>query len=143
MNDISARRAPADFAPELLLGLRELEGRFPTNELAARIVRAAMAQPGISGARLWRIDRGSAEVWAQQGMLPAAADRSITTDSPAADADPTLWTAPLGSDDFRARVLEVRSDKPIGDAVRAQLDVLARFGAVVLALAERRGAMAE
>src|SRR4051794_32585491 len=143
MNDPSARRAAAEFSPELLLGLRELEGRFPTNELAARIVRAALAQPGITGARLWRIDRGSAEVWAQEGTLPAAADRNVIADSSAADGDPALWTAPLGSDDFRARVLEVRGNAPIGDTVRAQLDVLARFGAVVLALAERRGAMAE
>jgi sigma-B regulation protein RsbU (phosphoserine phosphatase) len=143
MTDTSARRVAPDFFPELLLGLRELEGRFPTNELADRMVRAALAQPGISGARLWRIDRGSAEVWAQQGTLPPASDRSVTADSGPAGGDPTLWTAPLGSDDFRARVLEVRSHAPIGDTVRAQLDVLARFGAVVLALAERRGAMAE
>lgn len=143
MTDTSARRVAPDFFPELLLGLRELEGRFPTNELAGRMVRAALAQPGISGARLWRIDRGSAEVWAQQGTLPPASDRSVPADSGPAGGDPTLWTAPLGSDDFRARVLEVRSNAPIGDTVRAQLDVLARFGAVVLALAERRGAMAE
>jgi sigma-B regulation protein RsbU (phosphoserine phosphatase) len=143
MNDTSARHAAAEFSPELLLGLRELEGRFPTNELAARIVRAAMAQPGISGARLWRIDRGSAEVWAQQGTLPPAADRHIAADTASGGEDPTSWTVPLGSDDFRARVLEVRSTSPIADGVRVQLDVLARFGAVVLALAERRGAMAE
>jgi hypothetical protein len=40
--------------PELFQGLRQLEGRFPTNEIAARIVNAAMAQPDVAGARLWR-----------------------------------------------------------------------------------------
>ena len=54
-----------------------------------------------------------------------------------------LWTGALGSDDFRVRMLEVRGSAPLSDSVRAQLDVLARFAAVVLALAERRGAMEE
>jgi sigma-B regulation protein RsbU (phosphoserine phosphatase) len=143
MTDPSARRAPPDFSPELLPALRELEGRFPTNEVAVRVVRAALSQPGIAGARLWRIDRGSAEVWAQDGLLPPPGERTVTADSGVAGADPTLWTAALGSDEFRARVLEARSNTPIGDTVRAQLDVLACFAAVVLALAERRGAMAE
>jgi sigma-B regulation protein RsbU (phosphoserine phosphatase) len=39
--------------------------------------------------------------------------------------------------------LEVRGTAPLMDAARAQLDLLARFAAVVLALAERRGAMEE
>jgi phosphoserine phosphatase RsbU/P len=144
MSDTSARRAQ-DCFPELLLGLRELEGRFPTNEVAARVVRAALGQLGVSGARLWRIDRGVGEIWAQEGTLPPAVDRGVTTESGLASgsADPTLWTGALGSDDFRARILEVRGSAPLSDSVRAQLDVLARFAAVVLALAERRGAMAE
>ncbi len=145
MSDTSARRAAQDFFPELLLGLRELEGRFPTNEVATRIVRAALAQPGVSGARLWRIDRGVAEVWTQDGILPSGANGSVAPESGLANgaADPTLWTGALGGDDFRARILEARGSAPLGDPTRAQLDVLARFAAVVLALAERRGAMEE
>jgi sigma-B regulation protein RsbU (phosphoserine phosphatase) len=145
MNDASARRATSGLFPELFLGLHELEGRFPTNEVAARIVRAALAQPGVSGARLWRIDRGVAEVWAEDGVLPPVSERGIPAESGAAGAsvDPLLWTSALGSDDFRARVLEARGTAPLSEPVRAQLDVLAHFAAVVLALAERRGAMAE
>jgi len=41
------------------------------------------------------------------------------------------------------RVLEVRGTGPLEDRVRSQMDLLARFSAVVLALAERRGAMKE
>ena len=144
MSDTSARRATQELFPELFLGLRQLEGRFPTNEVAARVVRAAMAQPEIAGVRLWRIDRGVAEVWAQAGSLPQASERGIASEADAgSSADPTLWTGALGSDDFRVRVLEVRGAAPLGDSVRAQLEVLARFAAVVLALAERRGAMEE
>jgi sigma-B regulation protein RsbU (phosphoserine phosphatase) len=147
MSDTSARRAAPDLFPELLLGLRELEGRYPTQELASRVVRAAMAQPGVSGARLWRIDRGKPEVWAHEGTLPPGTEQPATdaTDTPGANSgtEPTLWTGALGSDDFRARILEVRGNAPLSDTVRVQLDVLARFAAVVLALAERRGAMEE
>ena len=58
MNDTSARRAAAEFSPELLLGLRELEGRFPTNELAARIVpffdRFPIVGAKAQDYRLWK-----------------------------------------------------------------------------------------
>ncbi len=49
----------------------------------------------------------------------------------------------LGSDAFRVRVLEVRGAQPLRDTVRGQLDLLARFAALALALAERRRAMEE
>lgn len=140
MSETSARRANRELFPELLQGLRQLEGRFPANEIAARVVRAALAHPEIAGARLWRIEHGVAEVWAQEGALPATGGRGLADGE---NADPTLWIGPLGSDDFRMRVLEARGRMPLGDSVRAQLDLLARFAAVVLALAERRGAMAE
>jgi phosphoserine phosphatase RsbU/P len=144
MSESSARRATQDLFPELLQGFRQLEGRFPPNEIAARVVRAALAQPGITGARLWRIERGSAEIWAQEGELPPGAVRGVAAElEDGSGAEPTLWTGALGSDDFRVRVLEARGAAPLGDSVRAQLDLLARFAAVILALAERRGAMGE
>ena len=108
MTDTSARRVPSDFSPELLQGFRELEGRFPTEELAGRVVRAALMQPGISGARLWRIDRGSAEMWAEEGTLPPSGDRSVTAESGATGADPTLWTAALGSDEVIVSIKALR-----------------------------------
>jgi sigma-B regulation protein RsbU (phosphoserine phosphatase) len=147
MSDTSARRATPEIFPELLLGFRQLEGRFPANEVATRVVRAAMAQPEIAGARLWRIDRGKAEVWAQEGALPAGGEPGVAAGTGASGkdtgADPAVWTGTLGSDDFRARVLEARGGASLSDSVRAQLDILARFAAVVLALAERRDAMEE
>jgi len=144
MSETSARRGTPELFPELFRGLRQLEGRFPTNEIAARIVNAAMAQPDVAGARLWRIDKGVAEVWAHAGSLPPAAEGGGAAGSRRdSGTEATLWTGALGSDDFRIRVLEVRGMVPLTDVARAQLDVLARFAAVVLALAERRGAMEE
>jgi len=125
-------------------GLRLLEGRFPSNEVAQRVVQAAMLQPDIAGARLWRVDNGNAKVWTAAGNLPDSGDNQQVA---GAVVNPTndgkLWATALGSDDFRVRVLEVRGKHVLSDELRTQLDYLARFAAVVLALAERRGAMEE
>jgi len=144
MSESPARQKVNELFPELLDGLRLLEGRFPANEIAARVVRAAMSQPGVVGARLWRADRGEAEVWAEAGTLPASTPGGIKPGLPSdTSKDPSIWAGALGSDDFRVRVLEVRGAGPLEDRVRSQMDLLARFAAVVLALAERRGAMKE
>jgi sigma-B regulation protein RsbU (phosphoserine phosphatase) len=149
---VSEKQVDAKIAacsPDLLAGVRLLEGRFSANELAQRVVRAAMTQPGVRGARLWRAEHGKAEVWASEGTLPASGlpsavhaedgGKRLTAESD----DPALWTSALGSDDFRVRALEVRGAEALTEQVRGQLDYLARFAAVVLALAERRGAMEE
>jgi sigma-B regulation protein RsbU (phosphoserine phosphatase) len=144
MSETPVRQKVTEVFPQLLDGLRLLEGRFPANEIAARVVRAAMSQPGVAGARLWRADRGEAEVWAEGGILPASTPAGIKPGLPSdSSKDPSIWAGALGSDDFRVRVLEVRGAGPLGDTVRGQMDLLARFAAVVLALAERRGAMKE
>ena len=144
MSETPVRQKVNELFPELLDGLRMLEGRFPANEIAARVVRAAMSQPGVAGARLWRADRGEAEIWAEGGTLPESTPGGLKPGLPVdSSKDPTLWAGALGSDDFRVRVLEVRGTGPLEDRVRSQMDLLARFSAVVLALAERRGAMKE
>jgi phosphoserine phosphatase RsbU/P len=144
MSESPARQKVNELFPELLDGLRLLEGRFPANEIAARVVRAAMSQPGVVGARLWRADRGEAEVWAEAGTLPASTPAGRKPGLPSdTTKDPSIWAGALGSDDFRVRILEVRGAGPLEDRVRSQMDLLARFAAVVLALAERRGAMKE
>jgi len=144
MSESAVRQRVSEEFPELLEGLRLLEGRFHVNVVAERVVRAAMAQPGVAGARLWRADRATPEVWAESGTLPAwNADETKAGVASCNAKDPTLWAGALGSDDFRLRVLEVRGVEPLPDTVRGQLDLLARFAALALALAERRGAMEE
>src|SRR5713101_7832780 len=103
-----------------------------------------MAQPGVAGARLWRVDRGTPEVWAQSGTLSAwNPEKTMLGAASDSAKDPALWAGALGSDEFRVRILEVRGAQPLRDSVRGQLDLLARFAALALALAERRGAMEE
>ncbi len=186
MSDGSSGTKTAAVFPELLAGVRLMEGRMSANELAMRVVRAAMMQPGVAAARLWRVDGGAASVWALEGDFPPVplvasvpsedADATGVADAGLVDAqaranlqnpapvqspaslqgatslqgpvvlqaeDPTLWTSPLGSDDFRVRALEVRGTGALSAEVKAKLDYLGRFAAVVLALAERRGAMEE
>jgi serine phosphatase RsbU (regulator of sigma subunit) len=144
MSESPVRQKVAEAFPELLEGLGLLEGRFPLNVVAERVVRAAMAQPGVAGARLWRVDRGTAEVWAQAGTLSAWTPEKANLGGESDGVkDPALWAGALGSDEFRMRILEVRGAQPLRDSVRGQLDLLARFAALALALAERRGAMEE
>lgn len=132
-----ARPARDDFPGPLAEALRALEGRYSPDELAGRVVRAAMVFPGVVGARLWRIDGGKAEVWALAGAPPAGA-------APAeSQRDAALWTGALGTDDYRMRVLEARGAGLLGPETRVWLEWLARFAAMALALAERRSAMEE
>jgi serine phosphatase RsbU (regulator of sigma subunit) len=145
MNDRPGGARIPEVFPELLAGVQLMEGRLSPNELAHHVVRAAMAQPGVAGARLWRVENGAAQVWATAGNLPVAGMHGATAGAAPvlASADPALWISALGSDDFRVRALEVRGTQPLTAAVRCQLEYLSRFAAVVLALAERRGAMEE
>ncbi len=131
-----ARPAWNDFPGPLAEALRALEGRYSPDELAGRVVRAAMGFPGVAGARLWRVDGGKAEVWAVAGAPLGGA-------GPSAQLDSALWTGALGTDDYRMRVLEARGAGPIGRETRVWLEWLARFAAMALALAERRSAMEE
>lgn len=144
MRETPARPEAQNSFTGLVEGLRLLEGRFPSSEVAQRVVQAAMVHPEIAGARLWRVDDGRAQVWTAAGTLPPSGDsRAIAgaVINPANDGK--LWAAALGSDDFRIRVLEVYGKQTMSADLRAQLDLLGRFAAVVLALAERRGAMEE
>ena len=144
MSEAAVRQKVSEEFPELLEGLNLLEGRFPVNVVAERIVRAAMAQPTVAGARLWRADRATPEIWVESGDLPPWNPNGTKAGTASSSSkDPTLWAGVLGSDDFRVRVLEVRGALALPDSVRSQLDLLARFSALALALAERRGAMEE
>src|SRR5215467_9913405 len=102
MNEGQVRQKVSDIFPKLLEGLHLLEGRFPSNEIATRVVRAAMAQPGVAGARLWRTDRGEPEVWVEAGTLASGSASSVKPGLPSdSGKDPSLWVGALGSDDFR------------------------------------------
>jgi phosphoserine phosphatase RsbU/P len=130
--------------PELAESLGQLEGRIPANELALRVVRAASSLPGVAGARLWRVEQDEPEVWAEIGTLSAEIKRPANFSSAEkSEIPPTVWTGALGSDDFRMRILEVHGERAFPEEVKSQLALLARFAALALALAERRGTMEE
>jgi phosphoserine phosphatase RsbU/P len=142
--EIPAGQPVRSVSRELLNFFRSLEGRFSPAEVATRVVEAALALPGVGGARLWRVDHGTAQVWSAAGCLPPTGDNDTVAGvviNPVNDQ--ALWAAVLGSDDYRVRVLEVRGDGPLNAAERTQLEIVGSFAGVVLALAERRGAMEE
>lgn len=137
------QRIPASGASaELLESLGHLEGRIPANELALRVVRAAMSLRDIAGARLWKLEQEGGEVWAEIGDLPGRSDQRFAAEE-SQKLPATVWTGALGSDDFRMRVLEVHGAKELTEETKSQLALLARFAALALALAERRGTMEE
>jgi phosphoserine phosphatase len=144
MQPIPQRSVHGRVPTELAESLGQLEGRISANELALRVARAAMALPGVSGARLWRIEQDEANVWAEIGALPAEMNRPANPGTREKSAAPsTVWTGALGSDDFRIRILEVHGENPFPEEAQSQLALLARFAALALALAERRGTMEE
>jgi phosphoserine phosphatase RsbU/P len=128
--------------PELLDSLGHLEGRIPVNELALRVVRAAMAMRDVAGVRLWKLEQEEAELWAEIGALPERTRPQLPT-MQSKDISSNVWTGALGSDDFRMRVLEVHGEREFTEETKSQLALLARFAALALALAERRGTMEE
>jgi phosphoserine phosphatase RsbU/P len=144
MQPTPQRSVSARVPSELAESLGQMEGRIPTNELALRVVRAATMLPGVTGARLWRIEQDKADVWAEIGTLPAESRRPDGLSSREKTAVPsTVWTGALGSDDFRMRILEAHGERVFPEEVLSQLELLARFAALALALAERRGTMEE
>src|SRR5260370_27224126 len=123
MSESAVRQKVGEVFPELLKGLGLLEGRFPVNAVAERVVRAAMAQPDVVGARLWRADRGTAEIWAQSGTLPVWNPEKTKTEAASDSAKhPSLWAVALGSDEFRIRILELRGAACLPDTVRGELE---------------------
>src|SRR5206468_6351448 len=86
----------------------------------------------------------AAEVWAEVGALPAEEKLSARpTVREKSEVPSTVWTGALGSDDFRMRILEVHGQGAFPEETKSQLALLARFAALAVALAERRGTMEE
>ncbi|HJZ64092.1 MAG TPA: GAF domain-containing SpoIIE family protein phosphatase [Candidatus Acidoferrum sp.] len=144
MQPIPQRSSHTRVPPELEECLGQLEGRLTPNELAKRIVRAAMALPEVAGARLWRVEQDEAGIWAELGVLPPdtkGPEKTALQETSAASS--SAWTGALGSDDFRMRILEVHGEHPFTEEAKSQLALLGRFAALTLALAERRGTMEE
>src|SRR5215470_4617887 len=136
MQPIPQRSSHTRVPPELEECLGQLEGQIAPNELAMRIVRAAMALPGVAGARLWRVEQDEADVWAELGMLPSDKKRPEKTAlQETSAASSSAWTGALGSDDFRVRILEVHGEHPFAEEAKSQLALLGRFAALALALA--------
>ena len=96
----------------------------------------------VAGARLWKLEQEEPELWAEIGALPERTRPQLPA-AQSRDVSSNVWTGALGSDDFRMRVLEVHGEREFTEDTKSQLALLARFAALALALAERRGTMEE
>lgn len=124
------------------------------SELARQVVALAAAQPGVTGARLWRLTEGKPTVWHETGKVPPA-DEAVAlkalTERPAPgttllaqrSTGGTHWACSLSSDGHVIAVLETRSSKLLDPRVRGLLELYSRFAGVALASTERRHAVEE
>ncbi len=138
------RRIPAPLQ-ELDRLLAALDPEASPAALAEKIVHVALRQPGVIGARLWRMENGQPVIWHQRGAWPSSAESLSQKKSPALPlkGSPHIWTGELGGDGLGIRVLEARGAKPLTQATRERLELLRYFGGVVLASSERRRAVDE
>jgi len=122
------------------------------------VVELALAQPGVIGARLWRMDEGKPVIWRQAGKLPVAEEslpreafanrrRTLRAGRRAGKSDATQWAGALGDGARCVGVLEARGAASFDAGTRGRLELLSRFAGVALAASERnlrfRGAVAE
>ncbi len=140
------RRALA--APNLR-GLTEAVEQLDTTansaDVAGQVVRLVAAQPGLLGARLWRIAEGQPTIWQESGTLPAAQEK-LVQDLFAGRGAPKgngLWAGTLGSNGQVVGVLEARSDGTLSQPTREWLDLFGRIAGVTLVHIEKRQALKE
>jgi sigma-B regulation protein RsbU (phosphoserine phosphatase) len=142
----AGRRAPA--APNLQ-GLTEAVGQLDTTansaEVAGQVVRLVAAQPGLLGARLWRIQEGQPMVWQESGELPEAQEKLVqdVIAGKGATKGDGLWAETLGSNGQVVGVLEARVDGKLSQPTREWLDLFGRIAGVTMVHMEKRRALEE
>ncbi len=121
-----------------------------TSDLAREVLTVAAGQPGISGARLWRVAEGPPSVWCEIGELPQA-DAALAESallhpvSFPATSQGARWACPLAGNGTPLGVLEAATSDTNGldAAARERLEILGRYAGVALANSEHRHTVAE
>jgi len=144
---------PAAVAASGLSELNRALGGLPVEadaaELARGVLSIAAAQPGITGARLWRMAEGRPVVWQELGELPAAdavlAQKALAhPEAGRANGSVGRWACALGNESHVVGVLETNtSGKGLDGPARERLELLSRYAGVALANTERRHAVQE
>lgn len=142
----AASRRPAEAKPDLrglTSAVEQLDTTAEPGDLAGRVVRLVASQPGVAGARLWRMADGEAGVWHEAGKLPAA-EAGLVKDLMAGGRAPkaaTVWASALGSNGQVVGVLEARATGELSQPTREWLDLFGRIAAVTLVHTEKRQAL--
>jgi len=127
----------------LTSAVEQLDTTAEPGEIAGRVVRLVASQPGVAGARLWRMAKGKADVWHEAGTLPTA-EADLVKDLMAggrAPKAPTVWASALGSNGQVVGVLEARATGTLSQPTREWLDLFGRIAAVTLVHTEKRQAL--
>ena len=140
------RAASASPLQQLERALGALNPDADASDVAKQVVDILAAQPGLGGARLWRLTGGTPAVWQESGRLPAPSaalvEKSLAGQLPAGKNGRSLaWV--LGPDSARLGVLEVRASTPPDEETRALLDLFSRYADIALSNSTRRDAVVE
>ncbi|MGH9815889.1 MAG: PP2C family protein-serine/threonine phosphatase [Candidatus Acidiferrales bacterium] len=109
-------------------------------DVAGQVVRLVAAQPGMQGARLWRLQEDQPAVWHQAGTLPEpqlgfVKDLFAGKGTLRGDA---MWARALGSNGEVIGVLEARTAGKLDQPTREWLELFARIAGVTLVHTEKR-----
>ena len=152
--DASGGTAAAPLLRQLHEVLSALEAESDATRLAKQVVEVLAAQPGVAGARLWRLGDGEASVWQQSGSLPRADDAlaqkalashgvSIASGRAASVVQGAEWACALGANDHAVAVVEACGTQAFDENTRSLLELVGRFFGLALTNTQRRHAVEE
>lgn len=141
-----ARKDDSAVLRQLAATLAAIDPNGSPSQLVKQVVKAAAAQPGVVGARLWRMADGEPSVWQQTGKL-AAADgvlaAKVFRNHSRVPRERGMWIRALRSNGRVVGVLEARGSAALPDSTRQRLELFSHYAGVALSHTEKRRAVEE
>ncbi len=138
-------RSPAAWVRQVNEALTTLNTGAESADLARQIVEVATARLGISGARLWRMEKGEPSVWEAHGQLPPPSvndARQVMVPQPQPQTLITTatshWAPAFSVNGHVVAALETAGSAPLSGEARSQIALYARFAGLALAHSEQR-----
>ncbi|MGH9776446.1 MAG: PP2C family protein-serine/threonine phosphatase [Candidatus Acidiferrales bacterium] len=146
MKKTPTKRATGSPLENLARSIGTLQPEASPGEIAGQVVAIVAAERGFSGARLWRLEKGSPVVWHEKGELPAARAEAIGemfAGGGSASSNGSLLLCGLGPEQERLAVLEAHSAGSLTAEMQSWLELFRRYAEVALEASERKTAVVE
>jgi serine phosphatase RsbU (regulator of sigma subunit) len=141
----SSAAAGTQWVRQVNEALAMLSATSDSNELARQVVEVATTRLGLAGARLWRLEKGRAVVWAEQGKLPppnpADALKMMGPERPETTVYTTAtshWAPAVAVNGNTLAALETAGSESLSGEARSQIALFARFAGLALAHSEQK-----